>query len=99
VPRFLGPNARSRDFFLVLMITLAFRNPFFLDYNNDIDFSNLKTYAFSKQGVDKVKINDIDKKRILKAIDVELYNKGFRKSSIDPEGEFKYISHPQMLFS
>ena len=49
------------------------------DYNKDIDFSNLKTYAFSKQGVDKVKINDIDKKRILKAIDVELYNKGFRK--------------------
>ena len=35
------------------------------DYNKDIDFSNLKTYAFSKQGVDKVKINDIDKKRIL----------------------------------
>ncbi|MFL2592894.1 MAG: DUF4136 domain-containing protein [Flavobacteriaceae bacterium] len=54
------------------------------DYNKDIDFSNLKTYAFSKQGVDKVKINDIDKKRILKSIDVELYNKGFRKSSIDP---------------
>ena len=55
------------------------------DYNKDIDFSNLKTYAFSKQGVDKVKINDIDKKRILKAIDVELYNKGFRKSSIEPD--------------
>jgi len=55
------------------------------DYNKDIDFSNLKTYAFSKQGVDKVKINDIDKKRILKAIDIELYNKGFRKSSIEPD--------------
>ena len=55
------------------------------DYNNNVDFSNLKTYAFSKEGVDNVKINDIDKKRILKAIDVELYNKGFRKSSIDPD--------------
>ena len=55
------------------------------DYNNNVDFSNLKTYAFSKEGVDDVKINDIDKKRILKAIDVELYNKGFRKSSIDPD--------------
>jgi len=55
------------------------------DFNENIDFSNLKTYAFSKQGVDKVKINDIDKKRILKAIDVELYNKGFRKSSINPD--------------
>ena len=55
------------------------------DYNKNINFSNLKTYAFSKQGIDEVKINDIDKKRILKAIDVELYNKGFRKSSIDPD--------------
>ena len=52
------------------------------DYNKNVDFSNLKTYAFSKQGIDEVKINDIDKKRILKAIDIELYNKGFRKSSI-----------------
>ena len=42
------------------------------DFNENINFSNLKTYAFSKEGVDKVKINDIDKKRILKAIDVEL---------------------------
>ena len=55
------------------------------DYNENINFSNLKTYAFSKQGIDGVKINDIDKKRILKAIDIELYNKGFRKSSIDPD--------------
>ena len=55
------------------------------DYNKNVDFSNLKTYAFLKEGIDKVKINDIDKKRILKAIDVELYNKGFRKSSIDPD--------------
>ena len=55
------------------------------DFNENVDFSNLQTYAFSKQGIDKVKINDIDKKRILKAIDVELYDKGFRKSSIDPD--------------
>ena len=55
------------------------------DFNENINFSNLKTYAFSKEGVDKVKINDIDKKRILKAIDVELYSRGFRKSSIEPD--------------
>ena len=55
------------------------------DFNESIDFSSLKTYAFSKKGIDKVKMNDIDKKRILKAIDVELYNKGYRKSSIDPD--------------
>ena len=36
------------------------------DFNKNVDFSNLQTYAFSKQGIDKVKINDIYKKRILK---------------------------------
>ncbi len=55
------------------------------DFNENTNFSELKTYAFSKTGIDKVKINDIDKKRILKAIDIELYNKGFRKSSIEPD--------------
>ena len=62
------------------------------DYNKNVDFSNLKTYAFSKQGIDQVKINDIDKKRILKAIDVELYNKGFRKSSIDPDFSINFFT-------
>jgi hypothetical protein len=55
------------------------------DYNEEINFTEFKTYAFSKSGVDKVEINDIDKKRILRAIDVELYNKGYRKSSIEPD--------------
>ena len=55
------------------------------DYNTNYDFKNIKTYAFSKSGIDKAELNDIDKKRILKAIDVELYNKGLRKSSIEPD--------------
>ena len=55
------------------------------DFNEEINFTEFKTYAFSKSGIDKVEINDIDKKRILKSIDVELYNKGYRKSSIEPD--------------
>ena len=62
------------------------------DFNKNTDFSKLKTYAFSKNGIDKVKINDIDKKRILRAIDVELYNKGFRKSSIDPDFTINFFT-------
>ena len=62
------------------------------DYNKDIDFSNFKTYAFSKNGIDKVRINDTDKKRILKAIDVELYNKGFRKTTIDPDFTINFFT-------
>ena len=45
------------------------------DFNNKINFSDYKTYAFSKKGVDEAEINDIDKKRILNAIDVELSSK------------------------
>ena len=62
------------------------------DFNKNTDFSKLKTYAFSKNGIDKVKINDIDKKRILRAIDVELYNKGYRKSSIDPDFTINFFT-------
>ena len=55
------------------------------DFNNKTNFSDYKTYAFSKKGVDEAEINDIDKKRILNAIDVELSSKGLRKSAIDPD--------------
>ena len=55
------------------------------DFNDKINFNDYKTYAFSKKGVDEAEINDIDKKRILNAIDVELSSKGLRKSSIEPD--------------
>ena len=46
------------------------------DFNENIEFSDLKTYAFSKKGIDKVKMNDIDKKRILKGKEL---NVSFKK--------------------
>ena len=55
------------------------------DYNNEIDFSSYKTYAFSKKGIDKAQINELDKKRILKALEVELSSIGLRKNSINPD--------------
>lgn len=50
------------------------------DYDNNIDFSKYKTYAFQKSGIDRVEISDLDKKRILRAIDTEMSRKGFTKS-------------------
>ena len=50
------------------------------DYDSSVNFSQFKTYAFMKDGVDKINISDLDKKRILKAIDEELTAKGFTKS-------------------
>jgi hypothetical protein len=51
------------------------------DYDTNIDFSRYKTFAFYKKGIDKVQISDLDKRRILKAIEKELLNLGFVKSN------------------
>lgn len=50
------------------------------DYDKNVDFSQYKTYAFYKTGIDKVEISDLDKKRILRSIDEEMAKKGFTKS-------------------
>jgi hypothetical protein len=50
------------------------------DYDTATDFSNYKTFAFYKKGIDKVEISDLDKRRILKAVETELLAKGFTKS-------------------
>jgi len=50
------------------------------DYDKEANFTSYKTYAFLKQGVDKVEINDLDKKRILKSIEGALSLKGFSAS-------------------
>ena len=46
------------------------------DYERGTDFSNYKTYAFYKKGIDKVEISDLDKRRILRAIQAEMNAKG-----------------------
>ncbi len=55
-----------------------------VDYDTRVNFDNYKTYAFFKPGIDQAKISDLDKKRILRAIDEELSRKGMVKSD-DPD--------------
>ena len=50
------------------------------DYDQNINFNDYKTYAFYKPGIDKAEVSDLDKKRILRAIDAEMSVKGFTKS-------------------
>lgn len=50
------------------------------DYDKNADFNSLKTFAFYKTGIDKAEISDLDKRRILRAIESELLAKGFTKS-------------------
>lgn len=50
------------------------------DYDQNIDFNQYKSFAFFKPGIDKAEISDLDKKRILRAIEEEMMAKGFTKS-------------------
>ncbi|ARV07629.1 hypothetical protein BTO04_13425 [Polaribacter sp. SA4-10] len=50
------------------------------DYDSKADFNKYKTFAFYKTGIDKAEISDLDKKRVLRAIESELVAKGFTKS-------------------
>ena len=50
------------------------------DYDKNTKFDELKTFAFYKPGIDKAEISDLDKRRILRAIETELMAKGYTKS-------------------
>jgi len=51
------------------------------DYDREVDFSNYNSFAFYKPGIDKAEISDLDKKRILRAIERELTAKGMLKNT------------------
>ncbi len=46
------------------------------DYDSKTDFNKYKTFAFYKPGIDKAKISDLDKKRIMREIQANLEAKG-----------------------
>src|SRR5690554_1883510 len=49
------------------------------DYDRSVNFTEFKTYAYLKSGLDDMEISDLDKKRIMQAIDFEMASKGFMK--------------------
>lgn len=50
------------------------------DYDKEANFNQYHSFAFYKPGIDKAQISDLDKKRILRAIESELMAKGMTKS-------------------
>ena len=50
------------------------------DYDKAAPFNSYKSFGFHKEGVDRAEISDLDKRRILKAIETSLLEKGFSKS-------------------
>lgn len=50
------------------------------DFDKNASFDTYKTFAFYKTGIDKAEISDLDKRRILRAIENRMIAKGFTKS-------------------
>jgi hypothetical protein len=67
-------------FFLLFVFASCSSVRVYSDYDKTANFSQYKTYAYQKNGIDKAEISDLDKKRILKAIDQQMVLKGFTKS-------------------
>jgi len=67
---------------LILVVTLVSCSSVrvIADYDKQVNFEEFKSFAFYRPGIDKAEISDLDKRRILKAIENELIIKGFVKS-------------------
>ena len=50
------------------------------DYDREVNFNQYNSFAFYKPGIDKSEISDLDKRRILRAIESELSAKGMSKA-------------------
>ncbi len=66
---------------LLLIITSCSSVKVATDYDTKANFNEYKTFAFYKPGIDKAPISDLDKKRIMRAVEAELVAKGMIKSS------------------
>ncbi len=51
------------------------------DYDHTANFSSYKTYAFYQKGLDNLKVNDLDKRRITGAIIADLQSKGLTNTN------------------
>ena len=67
-------------FLLFLLASCGSAISVYSDYDKNADFSQYRTYAFHKRGIDRLQISELEKKRILHAIDNELSKKGMTKS-------------------
>ena len=51
------------------------------DYDSDVNFDNYSSYSFYQPDIDELEISDLDKKRILKSLDIGLKSKGLERSN------------------
>ncbi len=68
--------------FFIMGVILASCNTVRVTYDFDraTDFNTYKTYNYHTKGIEKLELNDLDKRRIMDAIDAQMAAKGFTKS-------------------
>ena len=71
-------------FFLALSSLQCTSIRTFSDFDKEVDFNQFTTYAFFKPGIEEVAISDLDKRRILTAIETQMNGKSLQLSS-DPQ--------------
>ena len=50
------------------------------DYDKNVDLNSYKTYNFYDKGIARVKLNNLDKRRLMAAVEAEMNAKGFTKA-------------------
>jgi hypothetical protein len=78
------PMKRFILFFLALSSLQCTSIRTFSDFDKEVDFNQFTTYAFFKPGIEEVAISDLDKRRILTAIETQMNGKSLQLSS-DPQ--------------
>ena len=77
-----------RKYFIAIIFALTFYScssiKVVTDFDSSANFSNYKSFAFSKSQIEKIEISDLDKKRILSSIENQMQSKGY-VSSTNPD--------------
>jgi hypothetical protein len=74
-----------RNYLLLLTALCFFSNCTIInkvtsDYDKEVDFSRIKTYQLYNEGIAKIQVNNLDKRRMIKAVEERLTTRGLTKS-------------------
>lgn len=75
---------------VLLSVTLACDLKTTVDYDRDIDFSTVKTYAWAEQ--EQPEISDLNRKRIVSAVESQLALKGLQPADSNPDVYVTYFT-------
>lgn len=57
------------------------------DYDRNVNFQEFKTFAFHKKGLNNLKMNDLDKRRVVVAVQKNLEEKGLKMANSEKSAD------------